>query len=198
MTKAERDGQKKIEYRVWRGYYPGSGFAFAEKMTGWSYELDCEVLFGRRLPAPLPRLTITKLSPGTLPDAMAMAGSGILVSSRLKGVLEQPAGEYLQFVPAAIKRDPKARYSLVNLMALVPCLDRELSKYEAYEDPPHAIRTLRKLVLTAIVPDAPAVFRIAEMPGVILVRDDLREAMQAVSASPGEFTPISRYRRGVT
>ncbi|MGO9935470.1 MAG: hypothetical protein ACLPV8_27175 [Steroidobacteraceae bacterium] len=197
MRQPAREGQRQFGHRVWRGYYPGSGFAFAEKVDGWSYEIDGEVLFGRRLPDPLPRLTVTKLSPGELPGTLAMAGSGILVCTRLHAVLSQAVTSEIQSLPASIKRDPQARYALVNLLASVACLDRVRSECEAYEDPPHAIRTLRKMVLTPIAADAPAAFHMAEMPGVILIRDDLREAMQAVSVSAGEFVPVDEYRRGV-
>jgi hypothetical protein len=192
-----RAKRKQPGHQVWDGYDAGSGYAFAESVEGWSYELAYQVLSGQRLPEPLPRLTVTRLSPGKRPDAMATVGSGILVSSILKEVLEQWAGEHIQFVPVKIQRYPKARYSLVNLLAHVPRLDRARSKYETYDEPPHAIHTLRKLVLTTIAPDAPPIFRMAEIPGVILVRDDLREAMQAVSSSPGLFVPVSKYRRGV-
>jgi hypothetical protein len=192
-----RKRQRKITHRVWRGYYPGSGFAFAEKVDGWSYEIDDEVLFGRRLLDPLPRLRVTKLSPGELPDALAMAGSGILVCTKLNAVLRRSVTSQIQCLPASIQRDSQARYALINLLASVVCLDRERSEYDAYEDPPHAIRTMRKMVLTPIAADAPLAFHIAEMPGVILIRDDLRETMQAVSTSAGEFVPVDEYRRGV-
>lgn len=189
---------KRNEHQVWRGYYPGSGFAFAETVDGWSYEVDHEVLFGHRLPDPVPRLTVGKLSRGELPDTLAMAGSGILVSSRLSAVLEWGAGQHIQFIPAAIKRVRDERYSLANLLSLVPCLDRERSDFDTFDAPPHAIRTMRKMVLAPILPEAPAIFHMREMPGVILVRDDLREAMCEASSSAGEFLPVSSFRRGLT
>src|SRR5262249_4176092 len=158
--------------------YPGSGLAFAEIVDGWSFELDNEILFGHRIPDPLPKLTVAKLSPGELPDTLAMAGSGILVAAELMGPLERAAGEHIQFVPVGIYPGPP--YNLVNVLTLVPCMDRERSKYEPYDEPPHAIRKLSKLVLLPVPRDAPAIFRIKEIPGVIMVRDDLRKAMEKV------------------
>jgi hypothetical protein len=196
MTEAKRSSRKNLDYRVWRGYYPGSGFAFAETVRGWTYEIDESVLFGQRIPAPLPKLKITKLSPGELPDTLVMAGSGTFVSPGLHTVIERAVGEYVQFIPAATAGSPRAPYRLLNSLALVPCLDLTRSKYETFDTPPRAIRTFSKMVLTTIAPGGPPIFHVGEMPGVIIVRSDLREAMEATSASAGEFVPIARFRRG--
>lgn len=196
MIDAKRSSRRNLEYRVWRGYYPGSGFAFAETVSGWSYELDNCILFGQPLSPPLPKLKIAKLSPGELPDTLVMAGSGTFVSPRLHAVIEQAAGEYVQFIPVATVGSSRTPYRLLNLLALVPCLDLARSKYETFDAPPQAIRTLSKMVLTTIAPGRPPIFHVEEMPGVIIVRSDLREAMEATSASAGEFIPIARFRRG--
>lgn len=189
-------------YQPWDGYDAGSGFAFAQEVGGWTHELDDEVLMGRRI-AKRPRLRVQWLSRGKLPDALAMAGSGTFVSSVLRKVLETAAAAHIQFLPVTVPsglwgqpHTGARRYHLVNVIHRVSCFDRKRSRYEIYDEPPHAIHALRKLVLTPIPKEAPPIFKIDEMPSVILIRDDLRQAMQELSASAGRFTPIGNDRRG--
>jgi hypothetical protein len=185
-----------VIYQVWDAYYPGSGFASVEEMTGITDEQENEVFFGTPIPEPLPVVSITRLSEGEMPDALGTFTASRLTSMTLREPIERFCPECIQFVPVRLpgRRDPT--YFLLNITSHFACFDRNRSEFKAYEDPPHAIRTVRKLVLKPIPQEAPAVFHLAEIPGVILVRDDLRTEMQAVSSSAGTFTPTAEFTFG--
>jgi hypothetical protein len=182
-----------VMHQVWACYFPGSGFAFAEAREGLDYEQISQLLLGERLSEPLPEVTITRLSRGKMADMLGAAWPGFMISPKLRAILEECCGSDTQFIPVRIKRHPKLKYSIVNFLAQVPCLDRSRSDFETFSEPPHAIQTLRKMVLKPIPETAPAIFHIAELPQAVLVRDDLRERMQAVSSSPGRFIRVEDY-----
>ena|SRR5262245_20680607 len=182
-----------MRYQLWDCYYPGSGFAFAEQQKGLSYEQQNQILFGQRLADPLPTVTITRLSRGKLPDLLGAAWTSYIVATVLRDLLEEFCAEAAQFIPVRIARRPRARYWIANILNSLPCFDPKRSEYTTHLHPPYPIHTLQKLVLKPIPPDAPAVFHIEELPDVLMVRDDLRERMQAASSSPGRFIRVEEY-----
>jgi hypothetical protein len=183
-------------YQVWDAYDPGSGFASVEEMAGLTDEQESAVFFGRTIPEPFSVVSISKLSAGETPDALGTFTASRLVSMRLREPIERSWPQGVQFIPARLPGRREPTYFLLNITSHVACFDRNRSQFKAYEDPPHAIRAVRKMALEPIPQDAPTVFHLAEMPAVILVRDDLRAEMRAVSSSPGTFTPIGQFRFG--
>jgi hypothetical protein len=186
-----------MNYQVWEAYYPGSGFASVEEIAGLTDEQERAIFLGTPLPLPLPRITLKRLTRGKMPDALGTVTASRLVSARLREVIEACCPQGIQFIPAVASKSAKMHHFMANITLHYAGFDRERSQYRAFADPPHAICAIKKMVLRPIPEDAPAIFHLQEIPAVILVRDDLRRAMQSVSSSAGSFTVADRYRFGV-
>jgi len=185
----------KMEHFIWKGYFPGSGYAFAESQEGLTSEQTIAMRVGTKLPEPLPKVTITRLSEGELPDLLESVWASKVVSAKLKGVLEKNCPKCIQYIPVKLEEYPNLKYWIANVLTSIPCLDREKSKVTTSPQPPHAVRRVSKLVLKPIPGDAPALFHMEELPAAILVSANLRQALESASESAGEFIVVKEYRR---
>jgi hypothetical protein len=59
------------------------------------------------------------------------------------------------------------------------------------------IRSIRRFVIRALPDDTPALFHAAEVPQLILVREDLRARLAAASPFPGHFIAAEKYRDAI-
>jgi len=93
------------------------------------------------------------------------------------GVTEQD----VELLPVSI-RDKKGRvleepYTIVNPVVSVSCLDRARSEFENFKD--GTIMSVDRLIVTPeAIPGQLVLFRLAETPDRILIRDDLLKAIQ--------------------
>ena len=183
-----------MEHVIWQGYFPGSGFAFAEAQEGLSDEQSLAILVGNKVDKPPKKVVITQLSKGKLPDLLESAWSARMVSEKLKKVLEKNCPDCIQYIPVKLEGHPDAKYWIANVLTAIECVDREKSKLKTFPKPPHTIKAVSKLVLKPIGDDAPAVFRIAELTPDMLVSDALRKELEAASSSCGKFVRVQDYR----
>jgi hypothetical protein len=183
-----------MPHAVWRFLGPGSGYAFAEGRRGLSEEQENTIFFGRRLPEPLPAVEIAYLSDGRTGNLIGSSFSAFVVSPAVRALLEPAAP--VQFVPARLPRRRGSGYAIMNLLAHVPCLDAERSDYDRMPGHPDRLLAVRRLVQREIPADAPALFHMAELPGAILVRADLRAGLEALGGC-GEFVEVEDFRWGL-
>jgi hypothetical protein len=183
-----------MEHFIWQGYFPGSGFAFAEAQKGLSDEQSLGFLVGNKIENPPKSIVITELSEGELPDLLESAWSARMVSAKLKKVLEKNCPDCIQYIPVKLEDHPNAKYWIANVLTSIECVDREKSKLKTFPKPPHTIKGVSKLVLKPIGDDAPALFRIAELTPDMLVSEALRKELEAASSSAGRFTRVQDYR----
>lgn len=187
-----------MPHAVWQFLGPGSGYAFAEARRGLSDEQENAVYFGERLAEPLPDVTIGPLSEGRIGHVIGTSFSAFVVSPAVRALLDPVAP--VQFVAVRLPRRPGSGhgpgYAIMNLLARVPCLDTERSDYDRMPGHPDRLLGLRRLVLREIPADAPAVFHVAELPGAILVRADLRARLEALDGA-GEFVAVEDFTWGL-
>lgn len=183
-----------MEYFIWDGYFPGSGHAFAENAEGISDEQTTEVLVGMKLSNPPRKVRVTELSEGELPDLMESSWSSKMVSAKLKKILEKNCPDCIQYIPVTLEDYPDKPYWIANVLTSVSCIDRDKSRFSTVPRPPHTIRKVNRLVLKPIADDAPAVFRMEEIPSLMLVSEVLRKEFEAASSSPGKFTRAQDFR----
>jgi len=186
-----------VRRAVWQFLGPGSGYAFAEGRRGLSDDQENAIYFGQRLPEPLPDVEVGPLSEGRIGHVIGTSFSAFVVSPDVRALLDSAAP--LQFVPVRLPRHGGGRepgYAIMNLLAHVPCLDFERSDYDRMPGHPDRLLGVRRLVLHEIPADAPALFHVAELPGAILVRADLRARLEALDGA-GEFVEIADYTWGL-
>ncbi|HUA27930.1 MAG TPA: hypothetical protein VMC03_03530 [Streptosporangiaceae bacterium] len=182
-----------MPHTVWQFLGPGSGDAFAEGRRGLSEDQESAIYRGQRLPEPLPDVEIVYLSEGRIGNLIGSSFSAFVVSPAVRALLD-PATP-VQFVPVRLRRRASG-YAIMNLLAHVPCLDTERSDYERMPGHPDRLLAVRRLVLHEIPADAPALFHMAELPGAILVRADLRAGLEALD-SVGEFVEVEDFTWGM-
>jgi hypothetical protein len=185
-----------MTYFVWQPPIVDSGFAFAEDLTGLTDRQRAGLRSGEPLGEPLAHPVVTAMSEGRLGDVIGTLWGGRLVSAPLRAVIEGWPGLRTRFVPVALEHAPSAEYWFLNLLERRDCLDRERSGAVTLAGHPHVVRAIRRLVLRE-VGDAPAAYHVVGVPDLVVVRDDLRDAIEAACAAPGFFVVPDEYERGV-
>jgi hypothetical protein len=183
-----------MPHAVWDSLGPGSGYAFALAWRGLSEEQGNAIFFGQRLPQPLPDVEIGPLSEGRIGNLIGTSSSAFVVSPAVRALLDPVAP--VQFVPVRLPRRRGRGYAIMNLLAHVPCLDTERSDYDRMPGHPDRLLAVRRLVLREIPADAPAAFHMSELPGAILVRDDLRAGLEALDRA-GTFVDVEDFAWGL-
>jgi hypothetical protein len=183
-----------MPYAVWQFPGPGSGDAFAESRRGLSPEQEDAIYFGERLPEPLPDVETGPLSEGRIGHVIGTSFSAFVVSPAVRALLDPVAP--VQFVPVRLPSRPGSGYAIMNLLAHVPCLDFERSDYDRMPGHPDRLLAVRRLILREIPLAAPALFHVAELPGAILVRADLRARLEALDGA-GEFVEVEDFTWGL-
>jgi hypothetical protein len=186
-----------MNWFVWETAPMKTGWAEAVAAVGWTTKQTLDVFFGRRVPEPLPHVKVTELTRGKLPEVLMAPTSTLFVNRRLHDILAEALGDGVQFLTAEIKGHKGEEYWIANVTQTHPCMDRDNSDYDAYPDPPHAIHTVRKLVMLSSLDDAPPIFHCAEMADKLIVRDDVRKQMETKSSYAGTFVAPEKYTRGV-
>jgi hypothetical protein len=182
--------------RIWQATGPGAAVAWAEAQRGLSEDQIVAIHFGRNLEEPLPEVEITSLSDGRLGNAIGSSFSVLIVSPAARNVLTVGAAQALQFIEVQLPVPGADGYTIVNVVEHVPAFDEARSDVERLPAPPDRIVTVRKLALADVPGDAPPIFHIAEFPGPLVVRDELRARLEALGDA-GEFIPIDDYEVGL-
>ena len=189
------------EYLVWKDHVPGHEYASVQSESGIDLLQIQAVRRGQRLDPPPLGITINTLTQGPLPDVVSSGWGGRYVSTTPKQILEKHVQlEFLQFFPAMLAPRLGATAHtlwLMNVAATAMCVDSENSDVDRSPSAARAIRTVRKLVLVPMADSAPGLLHIAELPSVLLIRSDIADALRHGVRTPGDFVPISEYRRGV-
>lgn len=183
-----------MPYAVWQFLGPGFGDAFAESRRGLSHEQETAIYFGERLPEPLPDIEIGPLSEGRIGHVIGTSFSAFVVSAAVRALLDPVAP--VQFIPVRLPRRRGSGYAIMNLLAHVSCLDFERSDYDRMPGHPDRLLAVRRLILREIPSDAPALFHVAELPGAILVRADLRAGLEALDRA-GAFVDVEDFAWGL-
>jgi hypothetical protein len=178
---------------VWQIYVPGEGYTFCEAMDGLTEEYRTALMLGEPLAPPLPTFEVKRLTAGTLGDMLGTGWSAMLLSDRIRACLPD---DIVQFVPVTLPVPSPQAYHLANFLELRKGFDYERSEYELNDGDPLDIERVKSLHLSFDDPDLPPVFRLWELPFVILVQAELRERIEAVSASPGHFIRPEDYSYG--
>ncbi len=181
------------EPSLWAPYTAGQGFAYAYKVDGFS-EVYPLLWAGKPLPKPYPRMTLDQLDSEKVPDVLGVPLMVIIAAPWIRDLLDEMGRAQIQYVPVRFKGSRSTDYQLVHVLERVSCLDRAKSKLAKFEDGDDEY--VKKLRLLPLDKQGPNVFRIAELPRLIVVTPELRKALQEVSNSPGVFQSLDELREG--
>jgi hypothetical protein len=128
-----------------------------------------------------------------LPDWF-WAGVAPVVSGRLRAALVSLGVDNLEAFPVTVEHDlgpVTAEYYALNVVGCVACIDLGRSEYTTFEGRLFALETMH------VDPRLPAdvmLFRPAEWPMVLLVRDELAAALAAMPMTGLRLTPTAAWR----
>jgi hypothetical protein len=121
-----------------------------------------------------------------VPDVLANNINYLVVSGRFKDVLEAKTGgvvtEYLPIVLLNHKGRPvPGTFYVVNVVGTVDCADKSRSEGSATDIHPGEFYMAKRLhLLPAKIPPELTMFRTALFPGGIWIREDVKQALQAI------------------
>jgi hypothetical protein len=130
------------------------------------------------------KFSMSKDMPGIrVPDIINNALGYLMISAKLKELLEKHATaeiEYLRFTLLNHKRRVASdQYFIANLIGTVDCVDRERTIGDMSALNPGQYSRIKRLFLQEDKLDpALNLFRIASLPKVILIRDDLKKELE--------------------
>ncbi|WNG14148.1 imm11 family protein [Cystobacter fuscus] len=121
-------------------------------------------------------------------DIIANTLGYLIVSERVRGVLERNATADIEFLPIQLVdhkgRDETRGFFIANVLGQVDCVDLKASRYEESALSPGEFFALTKLVLDETRVDARRnIFRITRLPQVILVREELAAGLRESGAT---------------
>jgi hypothetical protein len=131
-------------------------------------------------------------------DSIPNTLNRLIVSQKLKGVLEEKSGADIEFLPVHI-RDHKGRtvhepYFIANLLGTVECVDREKSQFRTSAIRPDQIFTFFRLVLdTSKIPPEARIFRLKEASNLVIAREDLADDILNAGCDGMMFLEMEAY-----
>ncbi len=132
-------------------------------------------------------------------DLVAGIQSELIVSRALKLTLLQWEKENLEFFPIElINQESNERsndYYIMNILNNVECLDRNKSKFELFHPDLDIITKITRLVLNKNeITDSRHIFRLDELPNIIIVSDELKTEIEKKEHSGLVLLPTIKYK----
>ncbi|WNG62437.1 hypothetical protein F0U59_03280 [Archangium gephyra] len=125
-----------------------------------------------------------------VPDLVANNFHLHIVSSRLKKLLE--GGAKGEFLPVSIHNHKghvaEEDYYIANVFNVVECVDKSRSKCTESASKPGQLSILKSLQLdTQRIPAEAQLFRLKEMPAIIIIRGDLRARLDEAGVTGARY-----------
>lgn len=143
-------------------------------------------------------IALARAGVGFLEDNLVVMGlTGILVSARLRAVLEENGVDNIQYFAVNLTMSdgatPSQRYFIGNIVGRVACLDFERSDVTMDPGPPAAIDAIDHLVLHEDEIQDLDVFRLGELPLAIIVSSRLKDAIVRSRVSGVAFHAVDEF-----
>jgi hypothetical protein len=135
---------------------------------------------------------------GFLTDNLVAPGLPVLlVSSRLRRVLEECGVDSIQYFPVNFRLSdgtiPADKYFIANIIGRVSCVDFPRSDIVVNDGPPLIIDAIDRLVLKDDVIQDLDVFRLGELFVAIVVSSRVKDAIERSGVSGIEFYATDEY-----
>jgi hypothetical protein len=160
--------------------------------SGLPREVGHQLLLGQAITEVPRRHTIRKITDMPLPDVLGTPTLYPAVSKRVREVLEERSRAKIQFLPVKLDGYPRVSYSLPHVLDELALVDRERSKVTWDPDDPSSIMFVGPMVLHDPPPGSPLYFRLVEAV-LLIVDNELKEALQQVTPSAGHFYLPSKF-----
>jgi hypothetical protein len=124
----------------------------------------------------------------------------LIVSEKLKRVLEEKSGAEIEFLPVRIRnqrgRMVQEPYFIANIVGTLECVDRERSKFWCSEIRPDQVFHFYRLSLDSPkIPSDAKLFRLKEQTDLVIVREDLGKDILRAGCDGMIFQEMDEYGR---
>jgi hypothetical protein len=129
-----------------------------------------------------------------IPNIMRM----LIVSERLKQFFEKSADATIEYFPVKIRnrkgRLEKIPYFVANLLGSVSCLDRPRSDFWENHLRKGQVQRFKKIALdVSKIPKSAKIFRLGEKMDLVLVREDLAQAIVNADLTGMQFQYLDSF-----
>jgi hypothetical protein len=143
---------------------------------------------------PIPIFTFALNGKAPLLDNYFTGTSTSLYSTRLIDCLRKAGVRFESFPATVLDRTTNqllpVQYEVFHLLEIHPGLDRERSDYDDME--------IRKLALTEeCIQAGHALFRLDELRDIVLIREDVKAALDEAGITGCQYAPLDHFRAGV-
>jgi hypothetical protein len=134
-----------------------------------------------------------------LTDCVPNTDNFLIVSDKLKGVLESQAPEdAIEFLPVRLRNPKKklvaAPYFIANLLGTVACMNKSKSKFTMNAIDKEQVSWFEHLVLDEKkIPKKKKLFRLEEKTTLLITREDLAREILKAQCNGMMFIPIEDY-----
>lgn len=133
-----------------------------------------------------------------LADSIPNVLGFLIVSDKLKHILEDQSSTEIEFLPVGIRNQKKRPvdrpYYVANVLGTLACVDIEQSDFTMDAIDKEHVDWFRRLVLDeSRIGTNHNIFRLAELPGLILVREDLVDAVLEQDCTGIIFQYLEEY-----
>lgn len=124
----------------------------------------------------------------------------LIVSEKMKGVLEEKSSAEIEFLPVRI-RNQRGRvlqepYFIANILGTVECVDRERSKFWCSDIRPDQVFHFYRLTLDGEkIPSDAKLFRLREKSNLVIIREDLADDILRAGCDGMLFQEMDDYGR---
>ena len=116
-------------------------------------------------------------------DAIHNSLGALMVSQKLKDILGSDVEDEVEYLPFTLVdhkgKDVPGAFYIVNVIGTVECVDRKQTVGRTSAMKPNEYRSIKKLFLDdERIPERSKLFRLSAMPEAMVVREDLRRAIE--------------------
>ncbi|MFY2561075.1 imm11 family protein [Corallococcus terminator] len=128
-------------------------------------------------------------------DVLQNALNYLMVTARLKALLEEHSGVDIEFLPFTLLNH-KGRVAskecyIANVVGTVPCVDEARTEGRRSATKPGTYARITKLELdTQRIDPARKLFRIASQPTTLIIRDDLRSVLEQAGVTGAQYLEL--------
>jgi hypothetical protein len=180
----------KPVYWIWDTSPASEDDAYVDSLPEVIEQNDLEFDLGEAVnqQVPIIDLIIEEEDQGRLTDHISTtAARGLLVADSLLDVIKKVGVDNIQSFPTRVLDHEgvvlSEKYKLLNIIGKIYAVDLEQSDVNVHPDFPEHIEFINSLVIKDSIPSDLQLFRLAENTEVIVVTDELKNAIEESKAS---------------
>jgi hypothetical protein len=189
------------EYFVWESRRCNPKDALVFEFAPTIEDHGVNFILGRRFLDPLPELEviIDKEGQGVPTDDLVIFKNRCLAhSQRLRKLLRDSGVDNIDYYPLRIRNSVTGEiyhsYKAANILDVIHCIDRENAVLDIDTENHHNIWYVNRLALIQERLGDALIFRLGELPWIVIVHRVVKEAVDAAGMTGVVFLPAEGYR----